>query len=272
MKSVTKHILQMAVLLLCSVFASCNLEMPTYNVQVSGTVIDTKGNPVVGASIKIVDRRKDPNSILGIVGSAYIDRIVGTTTTDENGHYALSVTTEGLLFDVSAIRKEQNWDTNFAQSGSIRCDCASEKSAYTLDMVAKTEKEYYTGSVWKDAVEATPLEVGLSDSIQIRLKDGGTILTAGIWFDSPYTTQENGVSVTRHSFKSDYNMYYRVDGGDFSIAPGLTEYKLVFTMDTIAGSISSCSIPYCERCYLKVTSIKTNKDEDSYYIPLRISS
>lgn len=65
-------------------------------------------------------------------------------------------------------------------------------------------------------------------------------------------------------------MYYCVDGGDFSMPAGLTEYDLIFKMDTTSTTV--CMIPYCERCYLKVASIKNNKDEDSYFIPLTISS
>ena len=74
----------------------------------------------------------------------------------------------------------------------------------------------------------------------------------------------------RHSFKSDYNMYYYVDGGDYSMPAGLTEYDLIFEMDTT--STTACTIPYNERCYLKVASIKYNNDKDSYFIPLTISS
>lgn len=260
----------LALLLICNAFTACDVNIPTYNVTVSGTVVDTKGTPVIGASVKVIDRQKDANAMFGNASNAYVDRIVGTTTTDETGHYAISITTEGFLFDVSAVRKELNWESSFAQSGSARCECTSGKSEYMQDIVAKTEIEHYIGSSWMDAVEATPLEIGLSDSIHIRLKDGGTIQSAGIWFDYPYETQEGGTSVMCHSYKSGYNMYYCVDGGDFSMPAGLTEYNLIFKMDTTSTTV--CMIPYCERCYLKVASIKNNKDEDSYFIPLTISS
>lgn len=246
---------------------SCNVEIPTYTVQVSGTVVDTQGVPVAGASIKIVDRCKDPNAMFGNVTNAYIDRVIGTTTTDENGHYALSVLTEGFHFDVSAVRKEYDWNSSISQSGSVRCECSSDKSDYILDMVVKTQIEHYTGNAWIDAVEATPLEINLSDSIHIRLKDGGTILSTGIWFDSPYETQEEGVVVMHHSYKSGYNLYYHVDGGDYSMPSGLTEYDFIFTIDTTSSTTYTIS----ERCFLKVESLKNSKDEVSYFIPLIIS-
>ena len=244
----------MAMLLICTIFTACNVNVPTYTVNVSGTVVDTNGKPVIGASIKVVDRQKDANAMFGNASNAYVDRIVGTATTDETGHYSISITTEGFFFDVSAVRKELNWESSFAQSGSARCECTSGKSEYVQNIVAKTEIEHYIDSTWMDAVEASPLEIGLSDSIHIRLKDGGTIQSAGIWFDYPYETQEEGSTIMRHSFKSDYNMYYYVDGGDYSMPAGLTEYDLIFEMDTT--STTACTIPYNERCYLKVASIK----------------
>lgn len=266
MNNIGKNILQSAILLICITFTACNVDIPTYKVQVSGIVADTKGNPVSNASIKVLDRQKDENSMFGNATMAYIDRMVGTTTTDERGHYSLSITTEGLYFNVSTVYREQNWDSCFAQSGYARCECASGKSDYVVDMTAKTEIEYYTGSIWEEAVEASPLAINLSDSIHIHLKDGGTIMSAGIWFDYPYETQEGGVTVTHHEFKSGYNMYYHVDGGAFSMEAGLTDYDLIFKMDTTAES--RCSIPYCERCYLKVVSLKNNIDQYSYFIPL----
>ena len=258
----------MALLLICNAFTACNVDIPTYNVQVSGTVVDSKGQPVSGADIKVVDRQKDANAMFGNASNKYIDRIVGTTTTDETGHYAISITTEGFHFDVSAICQTQDWNIGIAKSGWARCECAVGQSEYVQDIVAKTKVEYYTGTEWLNAVDAYPLEVGLSDSIHIRLKDDGTIFSAGIWFDSPYEIQKEGVYEMCHSFKSDYGLYYRVDGGDFSMPAGLTEYTLIFTMDTT--SASSCDIPYCERCYLKVENLQNSIDVASYFIPLTI--
>lgn len=264
-----KHLLIAVLALAGFVFTGCNVDIPTYNVQVSGTVVDSKGMPVASAAIKVIDRQKDPNAMFGNATNAYRDQIIGTTTTDEGGHYALSITTEGFHFDVSAVSQTQDWNTGIAKSGSARCECVAGRSEYVLDIVAKTEIEHYTGNAWQDAVEATPLEVNLSDSIHIRLKDGGTLQSAGIWFDYPYETKVGGTTVMCHSYKSDYNMYYCVDGGDYSMPAGLTEYELIFKMDTTSGTI--CTIPYSERCYLKVASLNSI-DQDSYFIPLTISS
>lgn len=267
-KKMKQNLLHAALLFVCCAFTACEMEIPTYTFQVSGTVVDTKGVPVASATVKVVDRQKNQNDMFGPVSSSYIERVVGSTTTDEDGHYSLSITSEGVYFDVSVIRREQTWDYSWAQSGSARCECEAGKSNYVQDILAKTETEYYTGDLWQRAVEATPLVVNLADSIHILLKDGGTIQSAGIWFDNPSGNNENNATYTRHDFKSDYYMCYLVDGGDFSIAAGLTEYDLIFKMDTT--NISHCNIPYSERCYLKVASIKKNNDMDSYFIPLSI--
>lgn len=250
-----------AVLTFTIMLTSCNGNVPTYEINIKGIVSDSEGNPLEGVTVNILQTQRAKYGMFGPYTQHYTEVKIGVCTTDKNGFYRAKVQSEGLNFRISVFGRDRNWDREIIYSGAADCSCTSNNLLFNQDIIVGTETEYYTGTEWQKAVEVSTLNVNLIDSIYIHLIDGGTILTTGIFIDTPWE-DKNGQLL--HSMESWYNMYYSSYEHNRNMPPDLTEFNVKFQIDTTAHTW--CSIPYADRCYLQVASSKKN----SYYIPLTI--
>ena len=248
------------IMLLLLMFVACNINFPTYEVKVSGTIVDSKGNPIINTPVIIGDMQRDPNAMFGNLFGKYMFRRVGSTTTDQNGHYSLSVKTEGVTLAASTSYSIQTWDSLFKQVGDTRYDCQERQKKYVLDIVVKTRIEYYTGDKWKEVVDIAPQEVNLNDTIHIKLKDGSMLQSAEICsVDTSYIIIA-GETKSLHYYKRALIYCVGHTRPNLNIEEGQTELDMIFNLDPKWLT---------EDCCIKLESVMDNGDRKIYNIPIK---